>query len=104
MTQSYKDLQASLNDPKSTEKARNEAMGVIDAYNGLATPLIKKVTETFKNEWDNKLAPVGKSVPQDVLSKPDNFKPDAPKTTPPLGVYVKEGWTPTFEKPTAPAQ
>jgi hypothetical protein len=39
---------------------------------------------------------VGKSIPQEILSKPDNYKPDAPKAAS-LGVYIRDGWTPNFE-------
>jgi hypothetical protein len=68
-----KTYQATVADPKSTDKAKLEAQGAIDAYNGLIVPFTQKVTETFKAEWDGKLSSVGKALSPDTLKVPDNW-------------------------------
>jgi hypothetical protein len=51
-----KGYQATLANPKSSEREKLEAQGAYDAYYGLILPFSKKVVEKFKIEWDGKMS------------------------------------------------
>lgn len=91
----FKKQQDIVANPKSTEKEKNEALGRIDAHNGLIAPFIAKVNDAFKAEWTEKTAKVGTALNPTVLKTPDGFNAALPQP-PALGTNLNKGWTPNF--------